>query len=860
MQRLDLWANHHPTVVLVEIPSTTSHTTLDHSTAHDSASSLSLPEDAVAFLRKLKINISGARFQNLVIPFALLTTSDSDAKALDAEATAHYLQAGAEEIISSPILTPDLNRLVGHVMEKTRPPARLVGSAMAQNLVNSIREYSSYSPACHRPDEVISPERMEFVKEAVSSWGFPAHELDMDELTCAVMLMLEHLLRAEQLEQYSLPREDLVAFLLATRRQYKHEQEVYYHNWRHAVDVTQSIYQFLLSVGLCPPADPSTAQKKDLSSVEKLITPLDGLLLLVSAIGHDVGHPGVNNAFLVACNHPLAQLYNDKSVLENYHCAAYSQLIRRHWPSMHRLGSFRQVLISNVLATDMQRHFEYMSHLTELRQKLGDSHNSTLEWGEKEKDQTRELIMALMMKAADISNIARPFDISASWAKILSNEFSRQGELEQELDIPTCLFGGPPNREDLLAAAQSQKGFMNLFGFPLFQGLSDVMPSISCSVQTLERNQKAWELRIAEEVSRRKDADESHATFASLGQKHDVEVLQRHRQSEPTVVPLEAAQPPTTPPQWRPSQTQSGSPVRHPATDERKRFQTGFFPREDGKRSSAPTIGPGAIHLSPGKAASRRSSKDVALDQMHQLSLFTHQASTPGSRRGSTDAGFQLNQSYPQSRRGSKDESLTTILVTSQNNAGRGSPGSKSGRVKTAESPTRSKTRSNDGPTRQMSGGNTSLPSAHSHAASSATAMTGDTDHSPSTQPSSLAQADHEESIRVDGRTGQMRDGETYTFPSAPSSLEGSGQSVLTPEAFPPTPPLLSERSSKGSSSPRVVSRMTDGEEEDNGRATPRKVEHGALRESRSRSRLRSLKFWKKKKDVNALDGQATSP
>nr|PIM04100.1 3'5'-cyclic nucleotide phosphodiesterase domain-containing protein [Toxoplasma gondii COUG] len=45
----------------------------------------------------------------------------------------------------------------------------------------------------------------------------------------------------------------------------------------------------------------------------------DETILCFAALGHDVGHPGFNNAFLVATNQPIALVYNDHAVLENYH-------------------------------------------------------------------------------------------------------------------------------------------------------------------------------------------------------------------------------------------------------------------------------------------------------------------------------------------------------------------------------------------------------------------------------------------------------------------------------------------------------------------------------------------------------------
>lgn len=53
----------------------------------------------------------------------------------------------------------------------------------------------------------------------------------------------------------------------------------------------------------------------------------DRALMVVAGLCHDIGHPGRNNALFINALDPVAILYNDKSVLENYHsCLTFKTL------------------------------------------------------------------------------------------------------------------------------------------------------------------------------------------------------------------------------------------------------------------------------------------------------------------------------------------------------------------------------------------------------------------------------------------------------------------------------------------------------------------------------------------------------
>ena len=200
---------------------------------------------------------------------------------------------------------------------------------------------------------------------------------------------------------------DLHTFLMASRAAYN--SFVHYHNFRHVVDVMQAVFYFLIQIGTLPPypSNNNFICRKPPSPIAALLRPFDALTLLISAIGHDVGHPGVNNAFLVALNAPLAQLYNDKSVLESFHCAAYSQILRRYWTHAFEDTAMRALLINSILATDMGLHFKYMTDLGNLQQKVHDN-GGTDGWSPQILEDYRTLTCGLLIKCADISNVVCP--------------------------------------------------------------------------------------------------------------------------------------------------------------------------------------------------------------------------------------------------------------------------------------------------------------------------------------------------------------------------------------------------------------------------------------------------------------------
>ncbi|CAI6335882.1 unnamed protein product [Periconia digitata] len=626
------------------------------------------PDDiyGMHLLTHISSEIASRNFSKLVIPVVILSGLEREwasnsvpspavhgSQVLpDTPRLVRYLDAGAIDVLSSPLskdsvhglavhayrihkevsrdeasfLTTKRNRKLSWVgVDDTKPYAYL-REAMVSSLMSGICNPELVGDSFDSNDLYVAEERKEAVARAVGTWSFSAHEFTDDELVYGALLMLKHALQIPELEQWSMTDDEMIVFLLASRTAYN--EFVLYHNFRHVVDVLQALFHFLVQIGTLP-SYPAGVQRNEAvpdSPIARLLKPLDGLTLLISAVGHDVGHPGVNNAFLVALNAPLAQLYNDRSVLESFHCAAYSQILRRYWPKVFADAGMRKLMINSILATDMGLHFKYMSDLGNLQEKIAHDNGLTDGWSVKVCEENKDLTCGLLIKCADISNVARKFETAARWANILTDEFSNQGVMEQELQMPSCLFGGPPVQDDLIKLGESQIGFMNIFARPLFEAVADILPAMGYAVNEIVTNSSVWEKKIEGEKEKKRKNPR-----LSLG------LLSASFSADPTPSPF------------------SGGPLKQPVDASALPPQVGrsIQPSHVVSMENADRRGSGSSFH--GFSGSRRSSTGV----------------DKGSRRSSGVGlpGGRSRENQNQSRRESGDASLTAILVTQTTNA-----------------------------------------------------------------------------------------------------------------------------------------------------------------------------------------------
>ena len=126
-------------------------------------------------------------------------------------------------------------------------------------------------------------------------------------------------------------------------------------------------------------------------------------------LGHDVGHPGVTNRYLINNKDDLALQYNDNSVLENMHSSVIFNLMKKEGCDiLADLASddwfqIRNFIIGMVLVTDMAKHFDYLGRFRARVITLKDLEISEFE--------DKILVLAIAIKCADLGHSAKSIEL-----------------------------------------------------------------------------------------------------------------------------------------------------------------------------------------------------------------------------------------------------------------------------------------------------------------------------------------------------------------------------------------------------------------------------------------------------------------
>mmetsp|Transcript_39102 Transcript_39102/g.112387 ORF Transcript_39102/g.112387 Transcript_39102/m.112387 type:complete len:616 (+) Transcript_39102:2-1849(+) len=307
---------------------------------------------------------------------------------------------------------------------------------------------------------------MEEEMEKVDSWeDFDVFALDEATQHRPLACVAKCIVHARGLSSFFLPLE-FRAFVREIEGQYFDRP---YHNRLHAADVTQGVHVMLADT----------------------CTELHLAATIFAAICHDVGHPGVTNAFRVTVADEMAITYNDKSVNENMHAAmAYRTLQLEGCGCFSHLNkdqyaSIRKLAIGMILSTDMAGH---VTSLKGFKTSLEDSGPDLSKW------EKPELALQWVLHTADISSTARPFTQADLWTTRLLDEFFQQGDAERELGIPVS----PLCDKRVVEKTSSQLGFINFIVKPSLEVLEPMFKVRDC-LENLQIYVDKYNERLAEE-------------------------------------------------------------------------------------------------------------------------------------------------------------------------------------------------------------------------------------------------------------------------------------------------------------------------------------------------------------------------
>ena len=273
-----------------------------------------------------------------------------------------------------------------------------------------------------------------------------------------------------------------------------------YHNDIHAADVTQTCMMFF--------------QNGNINNIINL-DKYNLCALFLSCMIHDYKHPGYTNNFLTNSNNDLAIMYNDKSILENFHVAQTFELIYSNEKynifkdlNKNEMNTIRKKMINCVLATDMVHHARLYTfcNINITKFAINEGKNvekifdnlTEIQIIEKQQD-----FMDLLIHSSDVSNPTKPFNVYMNWANKVMSEFYRQGDKEKEMNLPVSFLCDRENTN----LPKGQIGFIEGVVLPFYMNIIKFFPLLKFTVENCQNNKKLLMKMLEEEKEQKKKED-----------------------------------------------------------------------------------------------------------------------------------------------------------------------------------------------------------------------------------------------------------------------------------------------------------------------------------------------------------------
>ncbi|XP_073431393.1 rod cGMP-specific 3',5'-cyclic phosphodiesterase subunit alpha isoform X2 [Dendrobates tinctorius] len=347
------------------------------------------------------------------------------------------------------------------------------------------------------PDECEEDELYEILQEELPDpeeaeiYEFHFSDLPQTELflvKCAVQMYYE----LEVVDKFHIPQEVLVRFLFSVSKGYR---KITYHNWRHGFNVGQTMFTLLMT-----------------GNLKRYYTDLEAMAMVTAAFCHDIDHRGTNNLYQMKSGHPLAKLHGS-SILERHHLEFSKTLLKDESINIYQNLNRRQydhaihMMDIAIIATDLALYFKKRAMFQKIvdQSKTYDSEEAWTEYLMLE--QTRkEIVMAMMMTACDLSAIAKPWEIQSKVALLVAAEFWEQGDLERTVLQQNPIPMMDRNKADELPKLQC--GFIDFVCTFVYKEFSRFHPEIQPMYDRILNNKKEWKALADEYEAKMKALEE----------------------------------------------------------------------------------------------------------------------------------------------------------------------------------------------------------------------------------------------------------------------------------------------------------------------------------------------------------------
>uniref|UniRef100_A0AAQ6ICE7 Phosphodiesterase n=1 Tax=Anabas testudineus TaxID=64144 RepID=A0AAQ6ICE7_ANATE len=295
---------------------------------------------------------------------------------------------------------------------------------------------------------------------------------ELDLVKCGIKMYYE----LKVVDKFHIPREALVRFMYSLSKGYR---KITYHNWRHGFNVGQTMFTLLMT-----------------GDLKRYYTDLECMAMVTAGFCHDIDHRGTNNLYQMKSGNPLAKLHGS-SILERHHLEFGKTLLRDEALNIYQNLNRRQhdlvihLMDIAIIATDLALYFKKRT----MFQKIVDQSKTYENWNDWTKymmlETTRkEIVMAMMMTACDLSAIAKPWEIQSKVALSVAAEFWEQGDLERTVLEQQPIPMMDRNKADELPKLQC--GFIDFVCAFVYKEFSRFHVEITPMLDRLMNNRKEW--------------------------------------------------------------------------------------------------------------------------------------------------------------------------------------------------------------------------------------------------------------------------------------------------------------------------------------------------------------------------------